>query len=1679
MVYLLLLVIVYSALAAVVYDRRPQSLTNRVLSLYIILILIVAVGALAVEAAASVSQAKAGARLNLAAWAAADTAVLPYVFLAFYFGHLFTSPRYGRVLRAAFMAAALLVIGCVYAIGISEDGPVMVLRDYGYGLLRPPSGSEIVSVVNLLSLCGVLVTLVILVVAMYKKYIAPRWMGWVFPLVILLSGFAHNALIRALGDAQTLNLTGSTLTYIPLVLFFIYHSIDVQRARPLPQMVKTLLVNQADGAFVLDSNNTLIWASDGLGRFLNLPPASTVTFTHMSAALGSSHLWPAIQTLLDNDKPGHVETTVQTILAADQLERTVRITLTMLDDVPGYGVIRLLMFEDITAAEVRRALSDRKRDILALSAVSEAIASSLDSKQIMDTALEHIFSITGAEASAIYLIQEETPDFLYLATAFKALDAFDIPPRLSVNDSLCGQAIQQGQPVVVQTGDQSAYLPAGSGRAMAAPLVARRRAIGALLVGDNTTTPFTGPEQALLEGIGRQLGVALDNARLHERERQMRRQSDTLREVAHIVSSDLDLDRSLNAILSQLKRVINYDSATVMLVNPNNLPEICAHIGFDATVDWDFVNRKLAESSIWPEITQTRQSVLIHDITAYDDWIFTQASRGKHAFIGTPMIARDEVIGTLNVYSTTPGAYDSKAVEVVEAFAEQVAVAVENGRLFSAETERRKRAELLHQISALLALPDDLDELLGNALDQLTDVIPYNGASVLLIDEDKARAAAMRGNQTDLQIVSFPVADMTLTSKLVEAGHAMIVDDLSATTSTAKSPIFDLGLLNWIGVPLITSEGMVGALNIHRTAAGSFTQDDLQVAQTLANYLAALIHNRRLLAQATARTRDLQTLNTIAAASAQSLRLDRLLNTVIAHVLEALEVAHCAIHLVGTATKTLQLAAHQSITPDSDDFVAQLADTCEQVWQTQSPVTLPPGTLCDHALVCVPLVATREVVGTLCVVGFQAQPLDPDTVTLLVGVGRAVGMAIANAQRYQNALGRERISEALAMLGVALGAETDPKAVLKMVARESASIFGVENIIIWLVDGETLTATETYGPKASALLGQQENLTLSHALEVRATMARRPLYENDLTEKPPSMPPDWRREIGICSQLVAPLLGEGEPVGAVGLLSTTNDRSFGPADLEAVNLLAVQAGLALQNALQAAEVRRRLRFEQLVNEVGRHATAILTIKDLIHAACRQIYQAFGYDTIALFLSENDTPTPRAAIIAGLPTDPADLDPVTLAMHAVERAIEKRQAVLISAGLRIRRDLRDSAGRTDLAVPLIMGTEVIGVLAISRQQIDAIGDSEKDIMQTLADQLAISISNARLFDEVRRHTDELESRVVERTAEIAAQKEQTEAILRSVADAVIVTDLDGAIVQANPPAQRLLETSHTANTTRQWVSELAGTPDAGKERALDTRFYQATASPVVQGGRPTGTVIVLRDITRLHELDRLKSKFVSTVSHELRTPLTNIKLYVSLLKRGRAERHTHYLNVTERETERLDQLVRDLLDLSRLEGQNEPPKREWLDIGSVIQVVLDNHAALAEIKNIPLRHEPTHDLPRIHADRNQLIQVLTNLVGNAIAYTDAGYVCVRAKPITYRDQDAVRIEVEDTGVGIPDEDLPHIFERFYRGDNAGNRPGTGLGLAIVSEIINLHYGKIEAHSTINKGTTFYITLPTGV
>jgi signal transduction histidine kinase len=405
-------------------------------------------------------------------------------------------------------------------------------------------------------------------------------------------------------------------------------------------------------------------------------------------------------------------------------------------------------------------------------------------------------------------------------------------------------------------------------------------------------------------------------------------------------------------------------------------------------------------------------------------------------------------------------------------------------------------------------------------------------------------------------------------------------------------------------------------------------------------------------------------------------------------------------------------------------------------------------------------------------------------------------------------------------------------------------------------------------------------------------------------------------------------------------------------------------------------------------------------------------------------------------------------------------------------------------RSILSVPLRIKESVIGVLQAVDTETDHFAQTDLTVLEMFATTVAIAIENAGLYQELHDYAEQLEQRVQERTAQLQAQYARLDAILRNATDGIVVTNAGGEILQANPVAQTWLTQTlspEEATLLRETVCDLARRAEEQPEAMLELTGLdlQLNVAPISEAGLEEAAAVVdIHDVSHLKALNRMKSHFISNISHEFRTPITTIKLYATLI-RQQPEKWAKYLDAMEQETERLIGLVEDILQISHIDAGRLAIKPRPTALNELTEEAFASHQVLAQDKDLTLEHYPAEPGPVALIDPQQMMQALNNLVRNAIQYTPAGgMVTISTGKEEAEGRVWAALSVADTGMGISEKELPHTFERFFRGEKPQlmQIPGTGLGLAIVKEIVELHGGRVMVESQVDVGSTFTAWLP---
>lgn len=983
--------------------------------------------------------------------------------------------------------------------------------------------------------------------------------------------------------------------------------------------------------------------------------------------------------------------------------------------------------------------------------------------------------------------------------------------------------------------------------------------------------------------------------------------------------------------------------------------------------------------------------------------------------------------------------------------------------------------------------------------------------------------------------------------------------------------------------------------------------------------------------------RQLAAFNAIAVAVSQSAELEHIIKIALAETMRALEIEFGWVYLL--EGDRLILKCHAGL---SDEFVSQNRELDLEPWTTQRTLVREkldegPRGIDERSKregiqsrISFPLKNKEGFEGYLALASRDLDRFGDTEVQFVEAVSHQLNVAVENsrllafahgqenglvrayeqAERYAKDLkqvfGQERIrSSQLAALNAVIasvGESLDLNTVLKEALDKVMEIMKVEAGMLLLVNeqGELIPAIYRGLPREIAEMSPP--MKVGEGLSGKVVQSGELMVVGDVSADPETVATGVG-STGFKTWASVPLIAKDKVLGTLDIFAGKK-HLFTSQDVQLLSSIGSQLGVAIENARLYDETQRRVQELAFLNEAGRTMTSSLDLGQILTTVMEKTVQVLKTEAGSVLLLDEESSQLVFEAVAGPRSEEVKGLRLPLGQGIAGWVAREGQPLLVPE---VKKDPRFYSGidgatgfitKSVLAVPLKVKGKVIGVIEAVNKTEGDFGQTDVELLSSMAQSAAIAIDNARLYEAIEEYSKTLEKKVVLRTRDLAEEKSKLDAILHNIADGLLVVDIEGRLILANPVAARMLGVrlegaiGHEVDEKvlppplRGFISDLVHQPDptppiileipdftqigpircweykncqqtdcpaygeteshcwlipgtrcsqadpsvlrlmslsdrkAGSAQdkletspstvlrtrleipeesisetkkdwhQLDCPFYdklpklsiEARASTVEdERGEILGTVIVMRDITVLKEMDRLKTMFVSNVSHELRTPISIIKLTVSnflqYYARLNDQKRLELLDTVKRQADILHRLIENILTLSRLDAGKVFLERVEFDLAAFCRTLLSEFALAAAEKGVSLIDDGLQKGTTVWADQERIGQVVRNLLSNAIKFTSAGGKVMVTVCMREGDERLVEMKVSDTGIGIAPHDQAHLFERFYRGEaTARDIPGTGLGLAIVKEIVEEHGGSVSVESELGVGSTFTILLP---
>jgi GAF domain-containing protein/HAMP domain-containing protein len=1295
-----------------------------------------------------------------------------------------------------------------------------------------------------------------------------------------------------------------------------------------------------------------------------------------------------------------------------------------------------------------RELSEALARQTATAEVLQAISrSTFDLETVLNTLVESAANLCEADIATI----TKQKDGRFYRTAIHGFppDFAERMKAIPVNPdrgTATGRAMLEGRTIHIAdvTSDPdyawTEAQEAGGFRAlMGVPLLRDGIPIGAMALGRQEARPFTDKQIELVSTFADQAVIAIENARLFEevqaRTRDLQESLEyqtATSEVLNVISrSPSDIRPVLDTIVDTATRLCNVRDAIIFLRKGDRL-NVVARKGPLPPLDFEALPLDLPGWVAGRAVLE-RRAIHVEDVLAaqaeYPESHRQALLFGHRTILVAPLVRGAEAIGAIAIRRAEVRPFAERQIAVLQTFADQAVIALENVRLFE-EVQARTRelqeslhyqtgnSEVLHVISRSTF---DIQPVLDTIAETARRLCNAFDALIFLRDGETLSIASHRG-PIPVDFDSFPLRRGWLAGRAVLDKTPVHVDDLLAEHDEypdGYAMAVRFGHRTTLATPLIREGESIGVIVIRRTEVRAFSDKQVAVLQTFADQAVIAIENVRLFDQVQARTRELQealeyqtaTSDVLGVISRSPTHLQPALQSIVEIAAGLCEGFDATILL--REGDLLRVGAHRGAIPL--DFETKAVTPG---WITgRAVVDRRPVHVHDFAAerdqfpegydlhlrqghrtgLAIPLLQRGEAIGAFMIRRKEVCPFSDKQVAVLQTFADQAVIAINNVRLFEEVQARTgEVQEALEyqtatsdVLGVISRSPSELQPVMDAIVSTAARLCSAEYSFIVMCDETTcrLVAANNIELAHNQFLARNPVAINRDTVAGRTALEKTTIHIPDVLADPEFKRPDWQAVGKQRTVLGVPLLREGRLLGVM-ILARTDVRPFSEKQVELVTTFADQAVIAINNVrlfeevqARTQELARSVSELQALGEVTRAVNSTLDLEKVLETIVAKAVQLSGTDAGAIYVYSAQRREYRLRATYGMDEDlvrAVRRQTGHLGSTSVRDAVAKREPVQVpdlhDEPPSPIRDLVLQAGyRAVLIVPLLRPDQVLGALVVRRREPGEFDEATKKLLMTFAEQSVLAIQNARLFSEIE---------------------------------------------------------------------------EKGRQLELASRH---------------------------------KSQFLANMSHELRTPLNSVLGFTEMIADGLygplPDKAKNALVKVQANGKHLLGLINDVLDLSKIEAGQLTLSLDDYSLGQLVGTVVTGTESLARAKGLEMTASVPPALPIGRGDERRLTQVVINLVGNAIKFTDAGSVEIVGRFV----DGSFEIDVRDTGPGVAPEDQKKIFDEFQQVDDSSTRKkgGTGLGLAISRRIVEMHGGTLSVQSVVGEGSTFTMRVPVRV
>jgi len=1071
-------------------------------------------------------------------------------------------------------------------------------------------------------------------------------------------------------------------------------------------------------------------------------------------------------------------------------------TLSNLLRVVSLNVISMSGLTILTSVVTRlyRELLQRNKELFALNAVSTAASQSLDLDQVLQLALDRALEVMELEGIGLYLLESSTGDMVLKAHRTLAEGSTKWVSRTKVGvEGFADAPFRTGQVLVVDdpsqhpwaskiVGDGNGYRPLA-----AVPLKVEDRVVGVMNLLGRTGRSFTSQDVSLLNTIGAQVGLAIEHARLYYMEQDRRQMAESLREIMGVIGSTLELDEVLQLVLEQLRKVIDYNTSSIMMLEGDRL-QVIAFAGFTDPEQVPKRSYTVKEAGFSREAIRKKQALVVADVTKYPRWIYEPQIADARAWIGAPLIAEGEVIGILTVDSCQVGKYSQDDAQLVMTFARQAALAVKNAQLFRETKQRFEETIALYQTSLDIPERKRAEELLrikSHTIESSPTGIAIAGFDGNLTYVNPAFVKMWEYGDKN-EVLGKQVVDLWQSKEqdreVLEAlrGEGNFIGELVAKRKDGS--LFDVQLsgsivTDGIGKPICMMASFVDITDRKRA------EEALRESE---NRYRSLIESARDVIYTVSMEGTITSLNPAFEKITDwspTEWIDKPLTSIVHPDDWPLALEMFQRMLDGEAPPLHEVRFRSK----SGEYLAGEFMITPYIQHGRTAGILGVGR---------DITERKRVEGELRRYRDRLEELVEERTAELIRANEQLQREIAERKQTEEILrhsqeetaSRHRLLLALSQAAQAVQRVRTPEEVYYAVGDEVTDLDYHAMVFILPDDGRHLALTHmTFEP---GLVRAAEKLTGLSAQGYRFPLVPGGLFQRFIAEGETSfvepvteliaeaVPRPVRpladrlaAMLGLKQAIHAPLSVGGQTYGLLCMVGT----GLTEADMPAVTAFANQMAIAIENAQLYQMEQKRIAQLAMVNQVARRAASILDLDQLLQEVVTAIQKSFDYHHVGLFLLDEAAGELELQAIAGGFADMAPPDHRLALGEGIAGWVGKTGKPLLANDVSqepryVLGLLKEALTKAELCVPLKMAGQVIGILDIQSTQLNAFDETDLLAMETLTDQIAVAIENARLFRETKQRFEETMA-LYQTSLDITAQLEMSK-LLKSIVERAV-------------------------------------------------------------------------------------------------------------------------------------------------------------------------------------------------------------------------------------------------------------------------------------------------------------------